>query len=41
MKRSQMRNKQRPSEFQTAFSMVWLYKQMSLNTAKISNFDLM
>ncbi|KZC86686.1 hypothetical protein TW91_1794 [Neisseria flavescens] len=31
----------RPSEFQTAFLMVWLYKQMSLNRAKISNLDLM
>ena len=35
------RNIKRPSEFQTAFLMVWLYKDISLNRAKISNFDLM
>ncbi|EER57458.1 hypothetical protein NEIFL0001_1720 [Neisseria flavescens SK114] len=31
----------RPSEFQTAFLMVWLYKYISLNRAKISNPDPM
>ena len=40
----QNRNKskyKRPSEIQTAFWMVWLYKQISLNRAKIGNPDLM
>ncbi|KZC83842.1 hypothetical protein TW89_0712 [Neisseria flavescens] len=36
-----MRNKQRPSEFQTAFLMVWLHKYISLYRAKIGNLNPM